>query len=145
MLGSGNNVGARELTQRLARWGMWLGIVLGLVTALGAPFITPLFTADPAVQEAVAWGLAVAGAVTGVGGYVVVLDGVLIGAGDGVYLARVGVVTLTAFLPLIGLVYFFAPGGTAGLVWIWVAFGGGYMIARAVANGTRVAGEKWTQ
>jgi len=145
MLGAGNADTARELARRLARWGIGLGIILGLITALGAQFITPLFTADPAVQDAVVWGLVVAGAVTGVGGYVFVLDGVLIGAGDGVYLARVGVVTLTAFLPLIGLVYFFAPGGTAGLVWIWVAFGGGYMIARAVANGTRVAGEKWTQ
>ncbi|HLR55889.1 MAG TPA: MATE family efflux transporter [Actinomycetales bacterium] len=143
MLGSGNNVGARELTQRLARWGIWLGIVLGLVTALAAPFITPLFTADPAVQEAVAWGLVVAGAVTGIGGYVFVLDGVLIGAGDGVYLARVGLLTLATFLPMIALVYFFAPGGTAGLVWVWVAFGGGYMAARAVANGVRAHGDKW--
>jgi len=143
MLGAGNVAGAHELTRRLSRWGIWLGIVLGVITALGAQFITPLFTADPAVQNAVVWGLVVAGAVTGIGGYVFVLDGVLIGAGDGVYLARVGLVTLSAFLPMITLVYFFAPGGTAGLVWIWVAFGGGYMAARAVANGVRANGDKW--
>jgi len=117
--------------------------VLGLITALGAPVITPLFTADPAVQEAVAWGLVVAGAVTGIGGYVFVLDGVLIGAGDGVYLARVGLLTLATFIPMIALVYFFAPGGTAGLVWVWIAFGGGYMAARAVANGVRAHRDKW--
>src|SRR5690625_900353 len=51
MLGSGNNVGARELTRRLARWGIWLGIALGLITALVAPLVTPLFTADPAVRS----------------------------------------------------------------------------------------------
>lgn len=143
MLGAGDTAGARELTSRLARWGIWLGIILGIVTAVGAQFITPLFTADPAVQNAVIWGLVVAGAVTGIAGYVFVLDGVLIGAGDGPYLARIGLVTLASFLPVIGLVYFYAPGGTAGLVWIWIAFGGGYMIARALANGLRAHGDKW--
>src|SRR5690625_3711072 len=44
MLGAGNVAGAHELTRRLSRWGIWLGIVLGVITALGAQFITPLFT-----------------------------------------------------------------------------------------------------
>lgn len=145
MLGAGNVSGAHELARRLARWGIWLGIILGLITASVARFITPLFTADPAVQQAVVWGLVVAGAVTGIGGYVFVLDGVLIGAGDGAYLARVGLVTFAVFLPMIAAVYQFAPGGTAGLVWIWIAFGGGYMAARAVANGARARGDKWVK
>lgn len=145
MLGAGHESGAHELTRRLARWGIWLGLVLGVVTAAIAKLITPLFTSDPNVQTAAFWGLVVAGAVTGIGGYVFVLDGVLIGAGDGVYLARIGLVTLTAFLPMIGLVYLYSPGGTTGLVWIWVAFGGGYMAARALANGLRARGDKWTQ
>lgn len=145
MLGAGNVAGAHELTRRLARWGIWLGIILGLITAGLARFITPLFTGDAAVQDAVVWGLVVAGAATGIGGYVFVLDGVLIGAGDGVYLARIGMVTLAAFLPLIALVYLYAPDGTAGLVWIWIVFGGGYMSARALANGLRAHGDKWTR
>lgn len=145
MLGAQNESGAHELTRRLARWGIWLGIVLGLITAAIAKFITPLFTSDPDVQSAAFWGLVVAGAVTGIGGYVFVLDGVLIGAGDGVYLARIGLVTLAVFLPMISLVYFYSPGGTTGLIWIWVAFGGGYMAARAAANGLRARGDKWTR
>lgn len=143
MLGAGDTAGARQLTAQLARWGIWLGVILGIVTAAGAQVITPLFTSDAAVQNAVIWGLVVAGAVTGIGGYVFVLDGVLIGAGDGPYLARIGLVTLGAFLPLIGLVYVFAPDGTGGLVWIWIAFGGGYMSARALANGLRARGDRW--
>lgn len=143
LLGAGDGEAARELTRRLSVWGIWLGIILGIVTVAIGPIIAPLFTPDLAVQASVRWGLVVAGLATSIAGYVFVLDGVLIGAGDGPYLARVGVVTLAAFIPMVAAVYLWAPTGTGGLVWLWIAFGGGYMTARGVANGLRARTDRW--
>ena len=57
-----------------------------------------------------------------------VLDGVLIGAGDGTYLAKGGLVTLVAYAPVaLGAV---ALGG--GVVAVWVSFTAVFMGARLV-------------
>jgi Na+-driven multidrug efflux pump len=74
---------------------------------------------------------------------VFVLDGVLIGAGDGRYLAVAGSWTLLAFLPLVALVQLAPVTGIAGLLWLWVAFAGGFMLARAVTLGLRARGDAW--
>ena len=58
--------------------------------------------------------------ITPLAGIVYVLDGVLIGAGDGRYLALAGVLALIAYAPLALLV----GARDAGLVWLWVAYGG---------------------
>ena len=71
------------------------------------------------------------------------LDGVLIGAGDGVYLAGAGVITLVAYLPAAAAVAIWAPGGAAGLVWLWVAFSVVFMGARAITLGLRYRGDRW--
>jgi Na+-driven multidrug efflux pump len=73
-----------------------------------------------------------------VAGVVFVLDGVLIGAGDGRYLAYAGVWTLVAFLPLAGLVLL----THGGLVALWWAFGG-FMLARLVTLLVRIRGDRW--
>ena len=73
-----------------------------------------------------------------VNGVVFALDGVLIGAGDGRYLALAGVLTLVAFLPLAALVLV----TDAGLVALWWAFGG-FMVARLVTLVWRERTEKW--
>jgi hypothetical protein len=76
---------------------------------------------------------------------VFILDGVLMGAGDGVYLAKVGMINLAVYVPVAFAVYAWAPSGTAGLVWLWVAFGLVYTGARAVANGVRLRSDAWTE
>ena len=73
----------------------------------------------------------------------VYLDGVLIGAGDGVYLAWAGVITLLAYLPAAIAVALWAPAGVAGLVWLWIAFSGVFMGARALTLGLRYRGDAW--
>jgi Na+-driven multidrug efflux pump len=78
-----------------------------------------------------------------IAGWVFVLDGVLIGAGDGRYLAWAGLITLVAYAPLAVAVHAWAPGGAAGLAWLWVAFAGGFMLARAVTTGLRARGSRW--
>ncbi|MGZ4615359.1 MAG: MATE family efflux transporter, partial [Actinomycetes bacterium] len=63
---------------------------------------------------------------------------VLIGAGDGRYLAWAGVVTLLAFLPLAAMVL--ATDG--GLVALWWAFDG-FLLARLVTLLWRERGDAW--
>jgi len=71
-------------------------------------------------------------------GYVFVLDGVLIGAGDARYLALAGVVALAAYLPLL------AAASAAGRPEVlWAAFGLGYLGARAVILRLRARGDRW--
>jgi Na+-driven multidrug efflux pump len=76
-------------------------------------------------------------------GFVFVLDGVLIGAGDARYLALTGVVNLAVYVPLLLAVPASGVSGTAAVVWLWLAFGVGYIGARAVTLGLRARGEKW--
>lgn len=142
-LGAGDAAAARAATRRMVAWGVWSGVVLGVVLLGTRGLLAPLFSSDPSVRSAIMAALVVVALAEPVAGYVFVLDGVLIGAGDGAYLARAGVWTLVAYLPLAGVVLAFAPGGTRGLLWLWVAFGGAFMLARAVTLGWRERGEAW--
>jgi MATE family, multidrug efflux pump len=69
---------------------------------------------------------------------VFVLDGVLIGAGDGRYLALAGVVNLVVFAPLALTVS--RLGGSVTTLW-W-AFGG-FMVMRMVTLVWRERGDGW--
>jgi Na+-driven multidrug efflux pump len=98
-----------------------------------------LFTDDPAVQDLLVPVLLVAALGQPIAGVVFVLDGVLIGAGDGAYLARGGLVTLAVYAPLA-----LAAGLLgAGLVWIWVTFSAVFMGARLVVLLHRARGDAW--
>ena len=142
-LGAGDVDDARVATRRMLQWGVGAGLVLGALTLAASPVLPHLFTAGEAVRTAITAALAVAALAQPVAGWVFVLDGVLIGAGDGRYLAVAGVLTLVAYLPLALLVLLLAPDGTVGLVWLWVAFGVGFMAARAVTLGLRARGDAW--
>ena len=142
-LGAGDARGARAATARMVQWGLWAGVVLGGLTAAVSFWLPALFSQDAAVRAAVTAALLVAALAQPVAGYVFVLDGVLIGAGDGRYLALAGVWTLVAYLPLATLVLLASPGGTTGLVMLWIAFGVGFMLARAVTLGLRARGDAW--
>ncbi len=138
-LGAGDVAGTRALTQRMIRWGVVSGIVTGLLLALASPFLGALFTSDPDVQALLVPVLLVAALGQPVAGVVFVLDGVLIGAGDGRYLARAGLVVLAAYAP-VALVCALA---SVGLVGVWVAFCAVFMGARLVVLLHRARGEAW--
>ncbi|MBF4572208.1 MATE family efflux transporter [Herbiconiux sp. VKM Ac-1786] len=145
----GHGLGASEVdrvhavTRRLIRWGLGAGVVLGVLVAVAAPFAGPVFSSSPAVQQAVTATLLTMAIGIPLAGFVFVLDGVLIGAGDARYLALAGLVTLVAYLPLLLAVEVVHPPGTAGLVWLWLAFGLGYIGARALTLGLRARGSRW--
>ena len=142
-LGAGDAAGARTLTRRMLAWGVGAGVVFGGLLLAGRGLLVPLFSPEPAVQSALHAVLLVVALALPLAGWVFVLDGVLIGAGDGRYLAVAGLWTLLAFLPLAGAVLVAPVTGTAGLVWLWVAFSGGFMLARAVTLGLRLRSDAW--
>lgn len=139
LLGAGDVVGARETTQRMVRWGIVSGVITGLLLAAVSPWVGHLFTGDDAVSDLLVPVLLVAALGQPVAGVVFVLDGVLIGAGDGRYLARAGLVTLVAYAP-VALVL---AAYSAGLVAIWVAFCTVFMGARLVVLVRRARGDAW--
>lgn len=142
-LGAGDVAATRSVTNAMVRWGVFSGIATGLALAAAAPFVGVLFTNDPAVRDML-WPVLLVGAVfQPVAGVVFVLDGVLIGAGDGKYLAWGGIVVLALFAPLALLAVRYAPEGEHGLLWLWVAFGIGFMCTRAVVLVRRARGDRW--
>ncbi|WP_427015817.1 MATE family efflux transporter [Pseudarthrobacter sp. P1] len=143
-LGAGNTAAVRELTRTMVIWGLGFGVLTGAVLAAAAPFIGWIFSTDPGVHAALTPALLVMAAAQPVAGFVFVLDGVLIGAGDARYLALAGLANLAAYLPLLLWVAHAQPGDVpAGLGWLWVAFGAGYMAARALTLGLRVRTGRW--
>jgi putative MATE family efflux protein len=142
-LGASRPSAARELTGTMVRWGLGFGALTGILLAVAAPWAGPLFTSDADVQAALTLALWVLAAGQPIAGYVFVLDGVLIGAGDAKYLALAGVVNLAVYLPLLLAVGHSGAAGGAGLLWLWAAFSLGYMAARAVTLGLRARTDRW--
>lgn len=146
-LGSGDKEGTRELTRLLTRWSLWFGVVTGVITAVAAPFLPALFTSDPAVRGALTAGLFVIALAQPVAAYAFLLDGVLIGAGDGRWLAATQVGLFFAYIP-VGLAVFAARehlaawGAPASLAVLWAGFSL-FMAGRALMLGRRARGERW--
>ena len=142
-LGAGNAGRTNLLTKTMCRWGVYFGLATGVVLAAIAPFVGALFTTDDSVRRATMVGVWILAAAQPVCGLVFVLDGVLIGAGDARYLAVVGMINLLAYLPMLFLVTLFEHTGVSAVAWIWVAFGIGFMLARAATLSWRVRNDKW--
>ncbi|MGW1293268.1 MATE family efflux transporter [Streptomyces sp. NPDC002533] len=116
-LGADDEKGAREACRRMVEWGIGCGIVLGVLIVLARPLFIPLFTSDPSVKDTLLPALLVVAVSQPIAGVVFVLDGVLMGAGDGRYLAWAMLVTLAVFAPVALLV----PSLGGGLTALWWA------------------------
>ncbi|MFD9302721.1 MATE family efflux transporter [Streptomyces sp. NPDC060048] len=116
-LGAGDTEGAKAVCRRMVQWGVVSGIVLGALVIVARPVFIPLFTSDPAVESAMLPALLVVAVSQPVCGIVFILDGVLMGAGDGPYLAWAMLVTLAVFAPAALLV----PAVGGGLTALWCA------------------------
>jgi putative MATE family efflux protein len=136
-LGAADREGTRAVTQRMERWGWLSGVATGVLLTAVSPLLGPLFTSDRAVLDLLVPVLLVAAVAQPLAGIVFVLDGVLIGAGDGTYLAWAQLVTLLLFAPGAWLL------GGQGLTWLWVAFATCFMGARAVTLLLRAHGDRW--
>jgi putative MATE family efflux protein len=138
LLGAGAVPQARAATSRLLRWGLAAGIVSALVVLLAAPLLGLLFSDDPAVRGLLPAALVVVAVLQLVCGPVFLYDGVLIGAGDGRYLAVAATLTTIIFLPAAWAVLTF----DAGLVGLWLALGV-FLLTRLAFLVARVRGDRW--
>lgn len=137
-LGAGDSAGAKAVCRRMVQWGIGAGLVLGLLVVLARPVFIPLFTGDPAVEDALLPGLLVVALAQPVCGIVFVLDGVLMGAGDGRYLAGAMLLTLAVFAPAALLV----PALGGGLTALWWAMSL-MMLVRMVTLQLRARSGRW--
>jgi putative MATE family efflux protein len=137
-LGAGAVEAAHALTRVLARWGLGLGIVLGLLLLIVMPVYVPLFTDDPVVVSALTGALIVVAAQQPLAGPVFVWDGVLIGAGDARWLAGAQTVMFVLFAP--AAVAVLALDGS--LVGLWLALTW-FMLVRGLVLWRRVRTDDW--
>ncbi|MBM7499255.1 putative MATE family efflux protein [Brachybacterium muris] len=142
-LGASDTRTVRAVTSRLVSWGVGGGLVTAALL-LAVSYLAPaVFTPDAAVQEnlrAALWVLIIAQPIAG---YVFVLDGVLMGAGDAPYLAKVGVITMLATMPGAAWVAFSDLPDIWALAGVWISCTLVFMIARAITLGLRVRGDAW--
>ncbi len=143
-LGAGDRDVVRALTRTMVRWGVWGGLLIGLLVVALHSVLPPLFTGDPAVRATLGVALIVVGLGQAISGYVFVLDGVLIGAGDGRWLAWGYVVALLTYLPIILAVRSLGPSGSPSrdVAILWVAFTA-LMAIRALVLGWRARQDTW--
>lgn len=137
-LGAGDIEGAKAACRRMVQWGIASGIVLGILVIAARPLLIPLFTSDPVVEDALLPALLVVAFSQPVSGIVFVLDGVLMGAGDGRYLAGAMLVTLSVFTPAALLV----PTLGGGLTALWGAMTL-MMLVRMVTLQLRTRSGRW--
>ncbi|MGW6732091.1 MATE family efflux transporter [Streptomyces sp. NPDC055013] len=137
-LGADDAEGARAVCRRMVEWGIAAGVVLGLLVVIARPLFLPLFTSDTAVHNTALPALLVVALSQPICGVVFVLDGVLMGAGDGPYLAWAMVLTLAVFTPVALLIL--AVGG--GLTAVWAAMTL-MMSVRMLTLWTRTRSGRW--
>lgn len=144
-LGAGTPGEVRATVRRLIVWGVGSGLAFGVVLAVAAPWLGFVFSSDAAVTSAVPAGAWVVAATQPLAALVFVLDGVLIGAGDGRYLAIAGVVNLAVYLPLLWWAAQtpVSAGAPAAVLAIQLAYCVGFYGIRALTLGARALGTRW--
>lgn len=142
-LGSGDMPGVQRVLSRTVAWGVWFGVLVGLVIGGLSGVIGLAFTGDPEVAALIQPALIVLAVAQPVAGVVFVLDGVLMGSGDVRYLAFAGLLTLVPFLPALWIIASVGVTGAAGVTWLAVAFFGVYLLARFATLGWRVKTGGW--
>ncbi|WP_277500079.1 MULTISPECIES: MATE family efflux transporter [unclassified Nocardioides] len=138
-LGAGDLEDTRATTRRMVQWGIGSGVVTGALLAASSPWLGALFTPDTGVHDLLVPVLLVIAVGQPLAGVVFVLDGVLIGAGDGRYLAWGGVVVLAVYAPVVLVLAHVA----SHLVVIWAALAFVFMGARGVVLVRRARTDAW--
>ena len=146
-LGSGDVEGVRNTTTMLMKWGIFAGGMLAIPTGLLAPLLPFVMTSDQAVRDVLVPTIVVLAISLPLSGFVFVLDGVLIGAGDGKYLAVTGVLNVVMFMPFLWVAaateWMMSGVNVGGLLMLEVAYGISYIGARALTLGLRARGTRW--
>ncbi|MEV0659933.1 MATE family efflux transporter [Actinomadura luteofluorescens] len=137
-LGASDITATRAVTRRMVWWGVGCGVVFGLAVLVVRPWLPALFTSDGDVRDLLLASLLLVAVLQPIAGVVFVLDGILIGAGDGAYLAVTTLVATAVFLPAALLVH----RTDAGLAGLWGAIGL-WMLTRMITLSLRARGDRW--
>lgn len=137
-LGEGAVGQSRAMTARMVMWSIWLGVGLGALLLVARPWLPEWFSDDPQVITIMSGALLVLAVLQPMSGVLFAIDGVLIGAGDTVWLAWAQVVVFAAFLPAAWLVLQFNLGVTG----LWWALGW-FLLLRTALVVWRVRGSAW--
>ena len=119
-------------------WGLGFGAVVGVVLALTAPWMSRIFTTDLTVIDYATTAIIFSAFFQPVAGYVFLLDGILIGAGHGRYLAAVSLLNLAVYAPVLWLIAHssaLASSPALALALVWLAYSAVYTGMRAFTNG----------
>ena len=144
-LGARNAARAEAILKRTVFWGLACGALIGAALAAASPILGYVFSSDPTVLASLPLALVVLGVSLPLHGYVFVLDGVLMGAGDARYLAWTSLVNLAVYLPVLWLVTITVPNGGFALFALTASFAVWFMLARACTLGLRARGGKWVR
>jgi putative MATE family efflux protein len=139
-LGASDAAAARAVARRSIGWGVLTGLGMAALVVALRPAYVPLFTADPAVRHLVGSLAVVVAATQPVGAVVYILDAILIGAGDGRFLAWSMLWALLVFLPLAGAVL--VTG--SGVIALWWALGA-WLLARGIGMVVRYRSGAWVR
>ncbi|MCS4485155.1 MATE family efflux transporter [Gleimia sp. 6138-11-ORH1] len=150
-LGAKNSRQAQELLRTLSRWGIIAGTLLGIFVAATSPLLPYLFTSDPALTKIATLGLLYSAPFYPLAGYVFVLDGILIGAGDNLYLAFAATFVMALFLPALWVYYALTlkdavislSSQSDALASIWLLFGIFFIGGRALTLYWRTRQTTW--
>lgn len=142
-LGADDRAGVRRVLRRTLAWGFWFGVAVGVVIAASSGVIGLIFTGDQHLASLIQPALLLVAVMQPLAAIVFVLDGVLMGAGDGRYLALAGALNLIPFLPALCIVAWTGVSGAAGITWLGVCFFGVYMLARAFTLAWRLRDGAW--
>jgi putative MATE family efflux protein len=138
-LGGGDIRAARHTAWRVSVYGLSAGVVFAALLAAGWWVVPQLFSSDHAVQHQahVLWPWLLG--MQPVAGVVFALDGVLLGAGDNVYMRNITVAAaLFGFIPLSLLTL---PLGL-GLTGVWAGLTG-FILFRLVGMSWRARSGRW--
>lgn len=130
--------------RRCLAWGVGTGTAIGVILAILSPWLPRAFSSDLAVTSLATPALVVVATAMPLAGAVYLFDGVLMGAGDGRYLAWAGLANLVPYVPLaVAVGHGWPVDGPHGLLWLWGAFAWVFMGARCLTTGLRARSDAW--
>ncbi|GAB3403451.1 MATE family efflux transporter [Schumannella luteola] len=144
-LGASDEARARAILRRLIELSVVGGLGFGILIAAVSPVLGRVFTSDAEVLAAIPGGLLAMAVGLPFAGAVFALDGILIGAGDGRYLALAGLLNLVVAIPLLVLVTVLPLSAAGAVVGVQLTLQVGYMLARLATLGWRIRGGGWVR
>lgn len=143
-MGRSGEADVRDVLRRCLVWGLGAGVALGLVLLFVSGLVPQPMTSNGDVRSLATLGLIVCAVGMPLGALAYMLDGVLIGAGDNVYLAATMFITLLAYspIPLYLLLAFDGPE-RSGFLLAWIGYVGITMGVRVATLYARTRGTAW--